>query len=237
MSTNAQINVVIIISANIEWQVLLGFFPQAEIQQSPLGQWFTHQLELPDSVEPVVFFHGGWGKIAAAASAQFVIDRWSPVALLNLGTCGGFAGDIEKGTIVLVDRTVVYDIIEEMTDPDEAAAHFATEIDLSWLAEPYPQPVRRSVLVSADRDLRADDIPWLKAKFGAVAADWESGAVAWVAAKNSVRCLILRGVTDLVGSGGGEAYDGNLHVFVAGTTGVFRRVLPHLPQWVGRIIK
>ena len=41
-----------------------------------------------------------------------------------------------------------------------------------------------------------------------MALDWESGAIAWVAARNQTRCLILRGVTDLVGEAGDEAYDG-----------------------------
>ena len=80
----------------------------------------------------------------------------------------------------------------------------------------------------------AEQLPWLKAKFGASAGDWESGAIAWVAAKNNTRCLILRGVTDLVGAEGGEAYDGNLHVFVEGTQRVFEKVLPYLPQWLER---
>lgn len=51
-------------------------------------------------------------------------------------------------------------------------------------------------------NLLVEDIPMLVSRFGASAADWESGAIAWVADKNRVRCLILRGVTDLVGSRG-----------------------------------
>lgn len=228
--------VVVIISANIEWQVVRRFFPEATVHESPLGQWFERPLSVSGRVEPVVFFHGGWGKIAAAASAQYVINRWSPRLVLNVGTCGGFAGEIEKGAIVLADRTVVYDIIEQMTDPEAAIEHFSTKIDLSWLAEPYPQPVRRILLISGDRDLVAEDIPHLKTRFAAAAGDWESGAIAWVAAKNGVRCLILRGVTDLVGTAGGEAYAGNLHVFVKGTEHVLGQILPCLPAWIERAI-
>ena len=237
MTTSNSKRVVIIISANIEWQVLTTFFPQVEPASSPLGQWFETTVTTPGGDEPVVFFHGGWGKIAAAASTQYVIGRWSPRLLINLATCGGFAGHIERGEIVLAERTVVYDIIEQMTDPDEAVAHFATDIDLSWLTEPYPQPVRRTLLVSADRDLIAGEIPQLAARFGAVAGDWESGAIAWVAARNGVRCLILRGVTDLVGATGGEAYNGNLHLFKQGTRQVFETVLPHLPHWIEQGLK
>ena len=221
---------VIIISANIEWRTLLHFFPGVLLQRSPFGDWF----ETVVTDEPVIFFHGGGGKIAAAASTQYVIDTWRPALLINLGTCGGIAGQIERGTIILVERTVVYDIVEQMTDPQLAIAHFTTSIDLSWLQEPYPQPVVRTLLVSADRDLVAEELPSLQAQFGAVAGDWESGAIAWVAKRNSVRCLILRGVTDLVGPEGGEAYAGNLPVFERGTLQVFEKLIPRLPQWIMR---
>jgi adenosylhomocysteine nucleosidase len=226
--------VAVLISANSEWRVVRTMFPAVNYQQSPFGEWFVTELNLGERHESVLFFQEGWGKIAAAASTQYVIDRWAPALLVNLGTCGGFEGEIEKDTLILVERTVVYDIIEQMGDYDAHIAHYATQIDLSWLAEPYPQPVRRTLLVSADRDLLAAEIPQLKAKFGAVAGDWESGAIAWVAARNNTRCLILRGVTDLVGSGGGEAYEGNIQVFVEGATRILTRLVEALPAWLVR---
>jgi adenosylhomocysteine nucleosidase len=225
---------VVIISANIEWKILKTLLPPPTLNSSPLGQWFEIDLNVGSTIEPVLFFHGGWGKIAAAASTQYVLDRWSPRLLVNLGTCGGFEGEIEKGTIILVERTLVYDIIELMGDHDEHLAHYTTRLDLSWLKEGYPQPVRRTLLVSADRDVLAADIPWLKAEFGAVAGDWESAAIAWVAARHQTPCLILRGVSDLIGGSGGEAYDGNIHVFVEGTTGILRCLIKALPDWLMR---
>ena len=228
-------NVVVIISANIEWQVICTLFPQSEPQSSPLGQWFVVDLAIGSRIEPVLFFHGGWGKIAAAASTQYVIDHWSPRLLVNLGTCGGFEGEIEKGTILLVERTLVYDIIEQIGDYDEHIAHYTTSLDLSWLGDDYPHAVQRTLLVSADRDLLAEDIPRLKTDYGAVAGDWESGAIAWVAARNGTRCLILRGVTDLVGGSGGEAYEGNIHVFVEGTKKILGQLVETLPAWLAKM--
>jgi adenosylhomocysteine nucleosidase len=151
--------------------------------------------------------------------------------LINLGTCGGFDGEIEKGTIILVERTIVYDIIEQMTGGEAAITHYSTEIDLSWLGDHYPHEVLRTLLVSADRDLVMEEIPHLKTTFGAVAGDWESGAIAFVAQRNKTRCLILRGVTDLVGKQGGEAYD-NVQVFIEGTTSVLRQLIDALPGWI-----
>jgi len=94
-------------------------------------------------------------------------------------------------------------------------------------------PVVRTTLVSADQDLDPAAIPSLKAKYGAVAADWESGAIAHVAARNHRRLLILRGVTDLVGVRGGEAY-GDIEVFRRATDSVMRKLFADLPLWLQR---
>lgn len=219
--------VIVVVSANAEWRALKEITGVVDMLTSPYGECFT----LIVGGEPLIFFHGGWGKIAAAASAQYVIDRWRPELLVNLGTCGGFAGRIETGQVILVERALVYDIIEQMGDADEAIRHYETRLDLAWLRDPLPHPVQRGLLVSADRDILPADIPTLVEKYDAAAADWESGAIAWVAAKNNTRCLILRGVSDLVGGAGGEAY-GNLDLFHTRTHTVMRTLIAQLPDWM-----
>lgn len=228
-------NIVILISANAEWRVVKELFPNLELQPTPFGE--STNLKL--GTWNLKLIHGGWGKISAAASAQFAIDTFHPDLLINLGTCGGFAGRIEPGTIILVERTLVYDILEQMGDSDEAIKHYSTEIDLTWLGDggrwlmDQGEGVR-GLLVSADRDILVEDIPMLVQKYGAVAADWESGAIAWVAKKNGTRLLILRAVSDLVGAEGGEAY-GNLELFHERTKAVMRNLFEKLPKWLDQI--
>lgn len=230
---------VITVSADAEWRIVRERFSTSGAQYSPYGEWFPCDLLRPGSdaccstspSRPVIFFQGGWGKISAAASAQWAIDRWKPGLLVNLGTCGGLAGRVDRGEVLLVERTLVYDIIEQMGDPQAAIAHYTVDLDLSWLREPYPQPVRRGLLVSADRDICPADIPLLIERYGAIAADWETGAIAWVASRNHTRCLILRGVTDLVSLEGGEAYNG-LEFFHAGARQVMGALLDRLPAWL-----
>lgn len=227
-----QTPVAVLISANAEWQAVRDYFPDAAPQPSPYGDWFS--MSIAGAAQPVLFFHGGWGKIAAAASTQYMVDRWQPGLVVNLGTCGGFAGLITTGAIVLAERTLVYDIIEQMGDFDEHIAHYTTALNLTWLGQNYPHPVRRTVLVSADRDILSEDIPGLHSRYGAIAADWESGAIAWVCARRDVRCLILRGVSDLVSATHGEAYNGNLHVFQSGARQIMTYLLDMLPAWLAR---
>lgn len=219
--------IVIIISANGEWQAVKSMYTDAKIENSPFGEYFETIIEQ----RTLTFFNGGWGKVSAAASTQYVIDQYHPDLIVNLGTCGGFQDRIELGTNILVERTIIYDIVEQMTDPVEAIDHYVTKLDLNWLPRITPSPVARGLLVSADRDIMVSDIAGLIEKYDAVAGDWESGAIAWVAQKNKQRLLILRCVSDLVGEDGGEAY-GDYGLFMGRTKEIMRRLIEILPKWL-----
>ena len=220
---------VVLVSADAEWRAVKSYYPKPETHPSPYGEWFAGEI----SGKEIIFFQGGWGKIAAAGSVQYVIDRFAPELVMNLGTCGGFVGDVELGEVILVEETLVYDIVEQMTDVQKAIEHYVTRLDLAWLKsnESLPLPVRRGRLVSGDRDILPSDIQALRERYGAVAADWESGAIAWVAARNQMRCLILRAVSDMVSEEGGEAY-GNYGLFQERTNSAMNRILESLPGWI-----
>lgn len=223
-------SIVVLVSASGEWQVVLNHYAPPVADSTPFGEWFESEIK----GYPVLFVRGGWGKISAAASTQYAIDRWKPKLVINLGTCGGLEGRVSRGELLLAEQTLVYDIIEQMSDPEDAIKAYAVDVDLSWLKPPYPLEVRRVRMLSADRDILAEDVARLITDYNAVAADWESGAIAWVAKQNQVHCLILRGVSDLVGVEGGEAY-GNHAFFVAGTHEVMTRLINSLPGWLSCI--
>jgi adenosylhomocysteine nucleosidase len=164
---------------------------------------------------------------------QYVIDHDTPDLVVNLGTCGGFEGVVEQGDVILVDKTFVYDIVELMGDLD-ISTYYASSLDLDWLSKPWPHPVRRGAIASADSDLPPDKIPFLKSK-GAIAADWESAAFAWVAHKNNSRLLILRGVSDMVSEQGGEAY-GEIEIFNQRAKEIMRQLFGQLPDWLNAVV-
>ncbi len=232
MDMVAKFFIIVIISANAEWNVVKQQYPNELYQKSPYGEYFVKGINInPNEKKQVIFFHGGWGKISAAGSAQYVIDTWKPAYIVNLGTCGGYEGKINRFDVILVDKTIVYDIIEQMGDSQQAIKDYSTDIDLSWLPEKYPTEVKKFHLVSADRDLLTSEVQTLQEKYNAIAGDWETGAIAWVANKNKVKTLILRGVSDLVSEKSGEAYN-NEKVFVSGTETVMKKLLEALPLWL-----
>jgi adenosylhomocysteine nucleosidase len=220
--------VVVIVSAEAEWEGVKTLFPGAELRSFPYGDCLKVELGRWN----LKIFHSGWGKIASAGSMQYVIDHHAPDLVVNLGTCGGFEGVVEPGELILVDRTLVYDIVELMGDLD-IETYYASTLDLGWLQEPHPYPARRGTIASADSDLPPEKIPLLNGK-GALAADWESAALAWVAKKNEMPLLILRMVSDLVSERGGEAY-GDIEIFNARAKVLMKELFEQLPDWLNAV--
>jgi adenosylhomocysteine nucleosidase len=223
--------VVVLVSADTEWRAVRRTLAPISIQQTPYGESFLHPIES----YPVRFFHAGWGKAASAGGMQYVCSQYAPDLVVNLGTCGGFEGMVSQGEVILVERAFMYDILELMEDFKSVQAYYDTELQLDWLPEELPHPVRRGVIASADSDLLPEKIPHLTEE-GAIVADWESAALAWVAHKNDVRLLVLRAVSDLVGSGGGEAY-GNHALFKERAQAIMRDLLVQLPAWLDAVIE
>jgi adenosylhomocysteine nucleosidase len=213
----------VLISANTEWRVVKSLF-SAAIHTSVYGEYFIAEV----AYEQVLFFHGGWGKVAAAGSTQYVIDHFHPTRLINLGTCGGVEGRIQRFDVVVPEEVVIYDIEEAMGDSQEAIAEYTTTLPLP---AHLPVPVLKVTMYSADRDLTAAGLREIDGRFRPVVADWESGAIAWVARKNATPLLILRGVTDLVGIEHTEA-QGNLPLFETNTARVMQSLIGDLPEWM-----
>jgi adenosylhomocysteine nucleosidase len=120
-----------------------------------------------------------------------------------------------------------------MGDPREAIEAYATTLDLAWVGTTTPTPVTRGTLASADQDLDPARLAALAAEHGAIAGDWESGAIAYVARRNGTRLVVLRGVSDVVGPTGSVAY-GNEQAFVESTARIMRTLWAALPAWVER---
>lgn len=217
--------IAVVISAFGEWHAVKVLFPNVTCEQYLYGECFTTTVQ----AIPVTFFHTGWGKTASAGALQYILDHDKPDLVINLGTCGGFADAAERGDMILVERTLIYDIVE-MMDTADVTDYYASSLDLSWLAEPDPFPVRRGLIASADSDLLPQNISRLKAS-GALAADWESASLAWVAKKNNARLLILRAVSDLVSEAGGEVYD-QIEVFNDRAGEIMGMLVDQLPGWV-----
>ena len=214
----------VLVSANGEWEAVKAILQPTVIQQSPLGAYFQVEIE----GKSCLFFHSGWGKIATSAATQYVIDHYKPEFIINIGTCGGFAGSSKMGEVLLVTETLIYDIVERMGDPIAALNKYRTANDTSWITNPLPEGTRRARIASADQDIDFRAFDLLTKTYQADAADWETGAFAWVAARNQVTWLGLRAVSDLVSAQGSET-DNGVDLWRSRLAQLMEKILSDLP--------
>jgi len=184
------------VCSDLEWQStkrILGIGID-KLQRQPFGECFEHRI----GKEKCTFYQSGDTKTRSAAACQFAIDRWHPDGIVNLGTCGGVADEVQKLDIIMADKTVQYDCIIRFGEPQELFYKpMITEIDTSWVdLSDASRKIHKGTIASADQDLDVKLRGKLR-KEKVLGADWESGAISKVCQLNNVKCLILRGVTDV----------------------------------------
>ena len=95
---------------------------------------------------------------------------------------------VEQARVELATEPFKLELIDDKSGDPDVMEYYASALDLRWLPDPLPHPAQRGTLASADSDLQPAQIAYLKS-LGAIAGDWETGALAWVANKNAARLL------------------------------------------------
>jgi adenosylhomocysteine nucleosidase len=219
--------ILVLVSANEEWAAVRSILTGVPLERSPYGEYFTADI----AGNAIGFFHGGWGKVSAAGSTQYTIDHFRPDHLLNIGTCGGIEGRINRLDIVAVERAVIYDIHEAMGNSRKAVAYYTTELNVP---KQLPSSIVRTTIYSADRDLTPGYLRQLEQRYRPRVVDWESGAIAWIAKQNNTPLLIVRGVTDLISLESAEAV-GNLQLFRDNARRVMTGLIRDLPLYLAAL--
>ncbi len=161
-----------------------------------------------------VVVQGGIGKVAAAVTAQILIDRFDVGMLINCGMAGGLDPRLAVKDLVIGTAAVQHDF--DLTafghakgyisgEDDTVATAFCADKGLITLAqdaaaEVLPADSKAITGVIASGDIFVDDSA-LKSRiiteFGAAATEMEGAAIAQTAESNGVPFLILRTISDL----------------------------------------
>jgi adenosylhomocysteine nucleosidase len=186
------------ICSDLEWKSVKEILQvrKAHLYQQPFGEYFTHS----SGQDEFVSYHSGPTKTCASAACQFAIDKWNPDAIVNLGTCGGVSTGVKRLSLIRASRTVQYDCIIRFGEKRELFYRpMVTVLDTSWADfRRVTKKLHKGTIATADQDLNDE---WRKKlqRRNVLGADWESGAIAKVCQRNRVKCLILRGVSDIPG--------------------------------------
>ena len=213
------------ICSGSEWRAIkprLGIEDPA-VRAYPYGETFDFAV----AGQPCVFFWCRRTKTRAAGACQYAIDHWRIDPLLVLGTCAGVAEHLQVMDVVYASHTLQYDC--EDPRPDMGRVVVA---DQSWLRlDELRSLVHVGPIASADHDLTYEHLECLR-KEHVLGGDWESGAIAYVAALNGVRWAIFRGISDIPLAPGADDVGRQLVDYRTNTPAVMAKLLELLPTIV-----
>ncbi len=164
--------------------------------------------------ESVVVVKSGIGKVAAAVTAQILIDKFGVNALINTGMAGGLDARLAVKDLVVGTAAVQHDFDltafghargfmfgEDDTKPTPFVADAAlVERALSAAATVLPPQSKAITGIIASGDIFVDDSALKRqivTQTDAAAAEMEGAAIAQAAAANGVPFVILRVISDL----------------------------------------
>lgn len=149
----------------------------------------------------VVVAISGIGKVSAALTTQKIIDTYSPAYILNFGTAGGMNKSVEILNYYLVEKCCQFDF--DLRELDGVPLGYIQEYKTAY----FPANtngvdfLQKSILASADRFTNdVNDINSIN-EIGCSLRDMEGGAIAQVCLSNNTPLYMIKGITDVYGSG------------------------------------
>lgn len=152
----------------------------------------------------IIAYAGGVGKVNAAMSAQFVIDRHRPDWIVNAGVAGSFL-DLPIGTVVLAKGFVQHDVdTTAMGDPVGMVStvnqiYFPTDGLKRADAILTDLGVAHEIGDVATGDVfmvRGDRADWVAKTFSPTLCEMEGCAIAQVCLRSGVDFTALKSVSD-----------------------------------------
>ncbi len=194
---------------------------------------------------PVTVVQSGIGKVAAAITAQMLMDLFRVDALLNTGMGGGLDSRLRVKDLVIGADAVQHDY--DLTAFGHAPGYITGEDDqqpTAFAADPAmvaaAEMAARQVLPAGSKaivgriasgDIFVDDSD-LKARiirlFGAAATEMEGAAIAQTAAENGVPFVILRTISDMAEDGAKVSFTELEHHVGQLAGDITVAMLPHL---------
>jgi len=195
------------------------------------------------SDKDIVLAESGVGMTNAAMTAQFMIDRFHPVATIFTGIAGAIDSTVNIGDIVVCEKWRTHDygyhgrdgfqvgginVYDPASDSvtrlpefvaDESMFKIAqalanTDLSLGKIGDRLPKLTVGGVGVSGNCFIdNIEKRQWLSEQFQALVTDMETASVAQVCIANAVPFIAFRSASDLAGGSGSATAEDELEQF------------------------
>lgn len=160
--------------------------------------------------QEIILLKSGIGKVNAAMATTILMEKYSPSYVINTGSAGGFATELEVGDVIIANEVVYHDVDVTAFDyhygqvPNMPPA-FKTDEQLIRKVKTTLDTlhIRNKIGLLGTGDSFINDqamITSIKQNFPKmVAAEMEGAAIAHVCYQYSTPFIIIRAISDIAG--------------------------------------
>ncbi|ARI76982.1 5'-methylthioadenosine/S-adenosylhomocysteine nucleosidase [Halobacillus mangrovi] len=166
----------------------------------------------------VVLLKSGIGKVNAAMSATILHERFNIDSVINTGSAGGFAKDLEVGDVVISNLVTHHDVdvtafqYEYGQVPGMPSMYPADEtlIEQAMAAvEKTNAKAKRGIIATGDSFMHEQSrVDFVRGKFPEmIAAEMEAAAIAQVCYKYGTPFVVIRALSDIAGKASSVSFE------------------------------
>lgn len=166
----------------------------------------------------VVLLKSGIGKVNAAMSTTILHERFRIDKVINTGSAGGFAKDLEVGDIVVSSLVTHHDVdvtafqYDYGQVPGMPAMYAADETLMTKAMEAIKETdakAARGIIATGDSFMQEEArVDFVRGKFPEmIAAEMEAAAIAQVCYKYGTPFVVIRALSDIAGKESSVSFD------------------------------
>lgn len=170
------------------------------------------------SGKEVVLLKSGIGKVNAAMGATIMHEQFSPTHVINTGSAGGFAKNLQVGDVVISTEVVYHDVDVTAFDYDygqvpKMPKTFQANPELIHKAKEAIQSLdisyEEGLIATGDTFMAdSDHVAFVRNKFpDMLASEMEAAAIAQVCHQYGTPFVIIRALSDIAGKESSVTFD------------------------------
>lgn len=166
----------------------------------------------------VVLLKSGIGKVNAAMATTILHERFAPEYIINTGSAGGFAKDLEVGDVVISTQVVHHDVDATAFDyaygqVPQMPAMYDADVNLvakvASIMNELGIQYKKGIIATGDSFMADPErVQFVRNKFPTmIAAEMEAAAVAQVCYQYGTPFVIIRALSDIAGKESSISFD------------------------------
>lgn len=148
----------------------------------------------------------GIGKVNAASTTQYMIDKFAIDYVVNVGVAGSLSDKLQFGDIVVANELIQYDVdvtafgLIKGQIPRMNVYAFPTECNIIKMKLNNKMKIEYGTIVSGDTFVDNETLALeLANNFNAIACEMEGASIAHVCFLNKIPVLVIRSISDFAG--------------------------------------